>query len=35
MMDDQDSFEVPVNEGTDQPTPEQVAENKAKWNLTA
>ena len=35
MMEDQDSFEVPVNEGTDQPTPDQVTENKAKWNLTA
>ena len=34
MMDNQDDFEVPVNEGTDQPTPEQVAENKAKWNLS-
>ena len=34
MMESQDDFEVPVNEGTDQPTPEQVAENKAKWKLT-
>ena len=30
MMEAQDDFEVPVNDGTDQPTPEQVAENKAK-----
>ena len=35
MMEAQDDFEVPVNEGSDQPSPEQVAENKAKWGLTA
>ena len=35
MMESQDDFEVPVNDGTDQPTPEQVAENKAKWNFAS
>ena len=35
MMEAQDDFEVPVNEGSEQPTPEQVAENKAKWGFTA
>ena len=30
MMECQDDFEVPVNEGHDQPSPEQVAQNKAK-----
>jgi len=34
MVEAQDDFEVPVNEGTDQPSPEEVAENKAKWGLT-
>ena len=33
MMENQDDFEVPVNDGTDQPTPDQVAENKAKWGF--
>jgi ferredoxin len=33
MMECQDDFEVPVHEGTEPPSPEQVAENKAKWGL--
>ena len=31
MMDDMDNFEVPTREDADQPSPDQVAENKAKW----
>ena len=34
MVDAQDDFEVPVNEGSESPSPEQVAENKAKWGLS-
>ena len=33
MMECQDEFEVPVHEGKEPPTPEEVAENKAKWGL--
>jgi ferredoxin len=35
MMDCKDDFEVPTNEEGEQPTPEQVAENKVKWGLEA
>jgi ferredoxin len=31
MMDDMDNFEVPTREDHDQPSPDQVAENKAQW----
>ncbi len=33
MVDDADDFEVPENEGSEAPTPEQVADNKAKWGV--
>jgi len=33
MMECQDDFEVPVNEGHEQPSPEEVAENKTKWGF--
>ena len=33
MMDVKDDFEVPTHEDKDQPSPEQVAENKVKWGL--
>ena len=32
-VDAMDEFEVPTNDGSEQPTPDQVAENKAKWGL--
>ncbi|MEM6958042.1 MAG: ferredoxin family protein [Myxococcota bacterium] len=33
LVDAMDEFEVPTNDGSDAPTPEQVAENKAKWGV--
>jgi ferredoxin len=33
MMEEATSFEVPVREDKDSPTPDQVQENKAKWGL--
>lgn len=35
MMEDKDDFEVPTHEEADQPSPEQVSENKTKWGLEA
>ncbi len=35
MMEVQDDFEVPVNDDTEQPTPDQVAENKQKWGFSS
>ncbi|MBX3249572.1 MAG: 4Fe-4S binding protein [Myxococcales bacterium] len=34
MTDTKDDFEVPQHVDKDQPTPEQVAENKAKWGMS-
>ncbi len=34
MMDTKDDFEVPETSEHDQPSPEQVDENKAKWGLS-
>lgn len=34
IMDAKDDFEVPTHTDNDQPTPEQVSENKAKWGLS-
>lgn len=34
MMDDADNFTVPTRDDVEQPTPEQVAENKTKWGLS-
>ena len=35
IVETRDDFEVPDKEDIDPPTPEQVAENKAKWNYDA
>ena len=34
ILDSKDDFQVPEVKEQDKPTPEQVAENKAKWNYT-
>ena len=35
IVDTRDDFEVPEKDDVDPPTPEQIAENKAKWNYEA
>lgn len=35
IVEAKDDFEVPQSKESEQPTPDQVAENKAKWGLSA